>query len=142
VLGQIAELWGHAGMFDRAFAVSEYAGGEPVSVAGFELVALPVCHFDVPAFGLSVRDRAGRRVAYSGDTGPCPALEDLALHADLFLCEATLADPEQDGDPRGHLVAAEALAAGARRILLTHRPAELPTPPGAERAAEGLVLEV
>jgi ribonuclease BN (tRNA processing enzyme) len=67
-------------------------------------------------------------LAYSGDTGPTPALVELARDADIFLCEATLNKPE--GEPHGHLTAEEAreiaAAAGARRLLLTHRATEEP----------------
>jgi ribonuclease BN (tRNA processing enzyme) len=67
-------------------------------------------------------------LAYSGDTGPTPALVELARDADVFLCEATLREPE--GEPHGHLTADEAreiaAAAGARRLLLTHRATEQP----------------
>ncbi|MDX6481546.1 MAG: Beta-lactamase superfamily domain, partial [Gaiellaceae bacterium] len=59
-------------------------------------------------------------------------------------CEATLAQPE-DG-LRGHLTAEEAIetseAAGARRLVLIHRPAELPSPDGVESAHDGLQLDV
>ena len=66
--------------------------------------------------------------------------------ADLFLCEATLADGAPDGPPRGHLSAAEAIAAheasGAARLLLTHRPVELPHPEGVDEAFAGLSVEL
>ena len=70
-------------------------------------------------------------MAYSGDSGPSDALSDAARDADLFVCEATLLRGELDGEPRGHLALDEALAAfeasGAKRLLVTHRPAELPS---------------
>ncbi len=48
--------------------------------------------------------------------------------------------------PRGHLTAGEAaaaaLAAGAHRLLLVHRPAELATPDGLELAYDGLELQL
>jgi ribonuclease BN (tRNA processing enzyme) len=85
-------------------------------------------------------------LAYSADTGPTEALSRLASRADLFLCEATLADGALDGPPRGHLSAAEAIAAheasGASRLLITHRPVELPAPEGVELAFEGLSIEL
>ena len=49
-------------------------------------------------------------------------------------------------EPRGHLSLEEAEAAfaesGAARLLLTHRPAELPIPPGRELAYDGLSIEI
>jgi len=51
-----------------------------------------------------------------------------------------------DGTPRGHLSAEEALdayrASGARRLLLTHRPGELPLDNGVDRAYDGMVVEL
>jgi ribonuclease BN (tRNA processing enzyme) len=68
----------------------------------------------------------GLTVAYTGDTGPDPALADLGRDADLFIVDATDRD-QQSGAPAGpalNLTAREAgeaaAAAGARRLLLTH----------------------
>jgi ribonuclease BN (tRNA processing enzyme) len=81
-------------------------------------------------------------LAYSGDTGPTERLVDLARDADLFLCEATLSAPEPA--ERGHLTEEEAVAAfrasGARRLVVIHRPDELPLDPSVERARDGDVL--
>lgn len=67
---------------------------------------------------------AGRVVAYSGDSGPAPALVASAKDADLFICDATW--PERAGPfpPGVHCTGAEAGAmaaqAGAARLLITH----------------------
>ena len=86
----------------------------------------------------------GRTVAYSGVTGPTPRLADLARDADVFLCEATLSDPEPA--ERGHLTSDEATSAfeasGARRLVVIHRPDELPLDDELERAYDGLELQV
>ena len=85
-------------------------------------------------------------VAYSGDSAPSDRLTTLARDADLFICEATLERGELDGEPRGHLSVDEAVHAyqesKARRLLLTHRPSELETPPGLELAYDGLRLDL
>jgi ribonuclease BN (tRNA processing enzyme) len=81
-------------------------------------------------------------LAYSGDCAPTQELAALAAGADLFVCEATLADSSRDGPPRGHLTAEEALAAADGPILLTHRPIELPAPDGLPLARDGLTLEL
>ena len=87
-----------------------------------------------------------RTLAYSGDSAPSEQLAKLAENVDLFLCEATLERGELDGEPRGHLSAEEAIAAfeasGAKRLLLTHRPKELPLDDGVEQARDGLELEI
>ena len=87
-----------------------------------------------------------RTLAYSGDSAPSAALEGVARDADLFVCEATLARDDLDGDVRGHLSLEEALEAQARsaakRLLVTHRPQELPVEDGVELAHDGMVCEV
>jgi ribonuclease BN (tRNA processing enzyme) len=88
----------------------------------------------------------GSVLAYSGDSGPSDALPKLAAGADLFLCEATLMQPNPEGGVRGHLAAGEAVAAfeasGAKRLLLTHRPDERPLEDGLELAYDGLEVEI
>jgi ribonuclease BN (tRNA processing enzyme) len=115
------------------------------STAGFELTPLRVPHYSLETYGFRVTD--GETVlAYSGDSAPSDSLVELARDADLFVCEATLARAEDDGDPRGHLSDDEAVAAfeagGAKRLLVTHRPAELALPEGLEQARDGLELEL
>jgi ribonuclease BN (tRNA processing enzyme) len=125
------------------FAAREYADGAPFRAAGFEVQAAATAHYGHASYALRVSG-SGATLAYSGDTAPSPALAELARDADLFLCEATLAEPEEGR--RGHLTAEEALAAhresGARRLLVVHRPDELPLPDGVERAFDGLELEL
>jgi ribonuclease BN (tRNA processing enzyme) len=132
---------GSEDMLDRAFDVAEYEAGTPFTAAGLELTALRVEHYDIDAYGFRVQ--GDRTLGYSGDSGPCGSLAELARDTDLFVCEATLERPELDGPQRGHLAPEEAAAAatGARRLLLTHRPHELPAP-NAELAHDGLELEL
>ena len=122
----------------EAFSVREYAEGEPFRAAGLEIVATRVPHYDLLTFGIRVGDGEAT-LAYSGDSAPSAALAELARDADLFLCEATLAEPEPA--LRGHLTADEAFAAfresGAKRLLIVHRPVELPLDPALERAWDG-----
>ena len=129
------------GQIDQAFDVREY-GDAPFRAAGFELTPHRLEHYSELTYGLRVQNHSGT-LAYSGDTGPSPALVELARDADLFLCEATLREPEPA--ERGHLTEDEALAAhrraGAKRLVVIHRPDELPLSPDVERAADGDVLE-
>ena len=122
-------------MWETAFALREYAEGEPFEAAGLTVTALRLPHYTLTTYGLRVANE-GRTLAYSGDSGPTDRLAELARDVDLFVCEATLARGDLDGEPRGHLSADEAVAAfeasGARRLLLTHRPHELPIPDGLE----------
>jgi ribonuclease BN (tRNA processing enzyme) len=130
-------------MFDRAFDVREYQARTPFTAAGLEVTAVPVHHYDMGAFAFRVR--GDRVLGYSGDSGPCAALEEVARDVDLLLTEATLEESVYDGPDRGHLTSDEAqeIAGDARatRVILTHRPAEPPPPAGVELAYDGLELE-
>ena len=68
-------------------------------------------------------EHGGRVLAYSADTAPCDALIRLAQDADLFLCEASYLDGE-DNPPDLHLTGREAgeaaTKAGVGRLVLTH----------------------
>jgi ribonuclease BN (tRNA processing enzyme) len=132
-------------MFDQTFQLHDYPADEPFNVAGFSLVARRLPHYTLLTFGLRVTN-GSRTLAYSGDSGPDEALSELAKDVDLFVCEATLLRGELDGSPRGHLSVDEAVeafrASGARRLLLTHRPHELPVEGGLELAHDGLVVEI
>ena len=68
-------------------------------------------------------------MAYTGDTGPDPALDQLGRDADVYIVEATSRSqqpgiPPAPTGPRMHLSAREAgqvaAAAGTKRLVLTH----------------------
>ena len=129
-------VWGPVGTADRMaraydlpadpgmhheFDFREWDG--PVQVGPFSVEAIPVAH-PVPAFGLRVT--AGDiTVAYSGDTGPCPALDDVARDADVFLAEASFISGA-DNPPDLHLTGTDggevAARAGVKRLVVTHIP--------------------
>jgi ribonuclease BN (tRNA processing enzyme) len=100
--------------------VREIAPGEMIELSGaVRLSALKVPHTD-ESVAYSI-ERQGRRVVYTGDTGPDEALGDWARGCDLLVCECSLPSsmaikehltPEQCG----------ALAARAqpRHLVLTH----------------------
>jgi ribonuclease BN (tRNA processing enzyme) len=141
-LRQHGERMSFVGQIDDAFDVHEYADDVTFGAAGFEVTPHRLDHYSELTFGLRVQNHAGT-LAYSGDTGPSHRLVELAKDADLFLCEATLREPEPA--ERGHLTEDEALeafrASGAKRLVVIHRPDELPLSPEVERAADGDVLE-
>src|SRR5262245_27792536 len=140
-LEAFAANFGNPGMFDSAFDLYEFQPGVPFDAAGFEVEASRLPHYTMDAYGFRVRD-GDTLLAYSGDSAPTEELSMLARGADLFVCEATLSQPDKDGQPRGHLSAEEALAAADGPILLTHRPVELPVPDGVQMATDGLVVEI
>jgi len=93
----------------------------------FELQTWALPHF-VPNVGVRLSG-PDITVAYTGDTGPTPALAELGRDADLYLVEATSRD-QQPGTPptptgqQMQLTARDAgtaaAAAGADRLMLTH----------------------
>ena len=144
-LAALGERLGRSEMFEHAFDLREYEEGRTFDVAGLEVTPHRVLHYDLPAFGFRVSEN-GTVLAYSGDSGPSDELPILAREADLFLCEATLQQPNPEGGTRGHLAANEAQeafeAAGAKRLLLTHRPSERPLEPGFEQVYDGFELDL
>jgi ribonuclease BN (tRNA processing enzyme) len=136
---------GQPEMFEEAFRVREYTPDIEEKMAGFEVTARKVLHYNLDAYGFRV-SLNGTTLAYSGDSGPSEELVELARDADLFLCEATLDRPRPEGGLRGHLSADEANEAfersGAKRLLLTHRPKERPLDAAFEQVHDGQELEV
>jgi ribonuclease BN (tRNA processing enzyme) len=114
-----------AGFFDHTFDVREYDPASEITVGDLVLGFVPGRHY-VPAWGVRLRDEAGRRIVVSGDTGPNDDLVEAARGADLLIVEATLLEPEEDDPVRGHLTIDEAIGIGrvarvGRTLLVHHR---------------------
>jgi ribonuclease BN (tRNA processing enzyme) len=124
------------------------------TVGPFTVTAARVAH-PVPAFAFRL-EHDGRILMFTGDSGPCMALEELAVGADLLLAEAAFITGP-DNPPDLHLTGAEAgrlgAVAGAGRLVLTHIPPWIPEGVAAQEAAlhfegpidvavPGLILEV
>ena len=144
-LEDIGSRLGFSDMFERTFHMSEYQPGIPFVVGSLAVTATRVPHYTLETYAFRVESQ-GRVLAYSGDSAPSDELVSAARDADLFVCEATLLHGDLDGEPRGHLSLEEAVSAfeesGAKRLLVTHRPCELPEPEGYELAYDGLQLDV
>ncbi len=102
----------------EVFAIRGFPGSYalgPLSVKG-----IPLRHH-VPSVGVRIT-APGLTLAYTGDTGPTPALIHLGRDADLFIIEATLRG--KPADPPYLSTAREAgrwaALAGARQLMLTH----------------------
>lgn len=110
--------------FTDIFEVRHWGDSQPVQIGSLTVVPRLVCH-PTESYGLRITDPSGATLVYSGDTGYCDALIDLARGADTFLCEASWThSPERP--PRLHLSGTEAgraaALAGVRELLLTHIP--------------------
>lgn len=96
-------------------------GGSTVHIGPFRLSTARVAH-PCEAYALRV-ECGGRSLVYTGDSGPCPSLTELATHADLLLAEATWTHDESrppDLHLSGRQAGELAAAAGVGRLLLTH----------------------
>jgi ribonuclease BN (tRNA processing enzyme) len=107
---------------DREFDFHEYDGG-PIVFGPFTVTTTEVAH-PIDAFGLRI-ESGGHALAYSGDTGPCAALVELAKDADLLLAEAAFregGDNPTDLHLTGRQAAEAAVKAGVGALVLTHIP--------------------
>jgi ribonuclease BN (tRNA processing enzyme) len=103
------------------FDFHEYDG--PVEVGPIVVEPVRVAH-PVPAYAMRVT-AGGRTLAYTGDTGPCDALDRLAGGADLLLAEASFhhgADNPPDVHLTGHQAGEVAARNGVPRLVITHVP--------------------
>lgn len=101
--------------------------GEPYTLGPAQLTTMDLPHYVTNA---GVRLTApGVTLAYTGDTGPTPALAELGRGADLFVMEASDRFqqpnvPAPSSGPKLHLSSAEAADAArdarAQRLLLSH----------------------
>jgi ribonuclease BN (tRNA processing enzyme) len=110
--------------FSDIFDVRHWADGVEVQFGSLTVLPRLVAH-PTEAYGLRITDPSGAVLVYSGDTGVCDALIDLARGADVFLCEASWT--HGPGRPEHlHLSGTEAgqvaKRAGVRELLLTHIP--------------------
>ena len=111
---------------ERVFAWQPLPAGE-YDVGPFRLKSRILPHY-VPNAGVRL-SAPELTVAYTGDTGPDPALAEIGRDADLFIVDATDRYQQRgtippDAEPAMNLTSRQAgeaaTAAGARKLLLTH----------------------
>lgn len=112
--------------FKTVFDIREYEPNEVFEDAGWTLETVSMKHA-APCSGVKVTGNSGR-VAFSGDTGWCDNLPRLAEDVGVFVCEATLSQPDTSG--HGHLCGKDAGRAAAiakpKNLLLTHFHSDAP----------------
>ena len=134
-------------MFESTFDVRDYAEAVPFkTAAGLEVVAIRLPHYTLRTYGFRVSN-GDTTLAYSGDSGPeRRARRRRARRRPLRLRGDARCAASSTASPRGHLSVDEAVeafeASGAKRLLLTHRPNELPAPDGWELAYDGLQISL
>jgi ribonuclease BN (tRNA processing enzyme) len=107
-----------------AFDFVEWSAGSH-RIGPFTVTVARMSH-PVETWGMRV-EHDGRVLTYSGDTGPCDNLVELARDTDLALLESSFEADRDAKAPHGlHLTGGEAgeaaARAGARRLVLTHLP--------------------
>jgi ribonuclease BN (tRNA processing enzyme) len=117
----VTGTWGLPELVEQAFCLIEYGAESVLDLGPLQIRFHEVPHF-IRTFAVQVTSSAGR-FTFGADCCPNDALVEFARDSDLLMLEATLEQPEPDGN-RGHLTAAEAGShgrrAGARRLVLTH----------------------
>jgi len=123
IKGAVAAAFGRevTPLLDEVYDFRGLDRDQRIEVGPFTVDLAHVNH-PVETFGMRV-SADGRSLAYSADSGACDALVDLAEDADLFLCEASYLDGE-DNPPNIHLTGRDAAEyagkADVGRLVLTH----------------------
>jgi ribonuclease Z len=120
--------------------VREIRSGEVVECDGFRVHARSVLHAQpfLECFGYRM-EADGSSFAYSGDAGPCKAMELLARDCDVLvhMCHfisGTALSPEMDKHNMGHLELARlGSAAGVRNLVVSHVTEQMDVPGVRER---------
>lgn len=105
----------------EAYDFRTVRGGDEFDVGPMHFTTYEMTHIGVEAVGFRI-EASGAVLAYTGDTGPCDEVIDMARDADILVAEATY----QDASTLAffHMSATQAAehakAAGAKRLVLTH----------------------
>lgn len=117
--GRLTAAYGE-GPLDDVYEFHDLTPGNR-TIGPFAVTVERVNH-PVETYGVRLQ-HGGRVLAYSADTAPCEALHRLAHNSDLFLCEASYNDGDEN-PPDLHLTGRDAgeaaTKAGAQRLVLTH----------------------
>jgi ribonuclease BN (tRNA processing enzyme) len=99
----------------------EYSGADTLTLDGFVLKTQRVKHKNTTdPHGLRLELEGGAVLAYSGDSAWTDTLPLLSRGADLFICDCTYYDREDDVHMRWTDLEPHLEELGAKRIVLTH----------------------
>ena len=105
---------------DKVYDWNTFAEGT-FDIGPFSFGARLMAH-PIECYGLRIT-AGDRTLAYSADTGPCDALVRIASECDLFLCEASFIEAQDnpaDVHMTGRQAGQAATDAGVSSLLLTH----------------------
>jgi ribonuclease Z len=120
--------------------VREIASGDTFDCGAFTVTARAVLHAQpiLECFGLRL-EAEGRSFVYSGDAGPCKAMEEMSRDCDVLvhMCHfisGTALSPEMDKRNMGHLELARlGAAANVRNLVVSHVTEQMDVPGVRER---------
>lgn len=125
-LGECAELGGPYDFYgsERVETDAEYAAQVASALGLATIAAIPAIHCP-HAYGFVLQHPGGIKLAFSGDTRPCPALAEAGRGADILIHEASFCDALQaEAIDKRHSTLSEAIDIGrrmeARFTLLNH----------------------
>jgi ribonuclease BN (tRNA processing enzyme) len=107
--------------------IEELAPGEERELAGYRIRAFPADHMAPPhqALCLRVTDRAGRSIAFSGDSRICPGLLAAGDGADLLVADCSRLAPPAGAHATWQEWQPVLPSLRARSLLLTHLGADM-----------------
>jgi len=120
-----AEVAGDTDDVSDTLDVRTVVEGEPIRFGALEITPARMQH-PPESYGFRITSDSGRTLVYTGDTGMCDAVVDLARGADVLLSEASWTHEPGERPPGIHLSGTEAgqiaTRAGVGELLLTHIP--------------------
>lgn len=67
----------------------DFITADEFTIDGLAFQRIAVCHGNMEAYGYTVRD-GKHTVSFSGDSGPCENIGEMAAASDVFICEAAV----------------------------------------------------
>lgn len=120
-----AEIAGELDDISDTLDVRTIADGEKIRFGALDIRPSRMQH-PPEAYGFRITSDSGRTLVYTGDTGMCDEVVDLARGADVLLSEASWTHAPGERPPGIHLSGTEAgqiaARAGVGELLLTHIP--------------------
>ncbi|MBJ8342469.1 MBL fold metallo-hydrolase [Antrihabitans sp. YC3-6] len=121
-----AEYGGQTDDWSDTIDMHPWSEGVEVDFGGGNVVTPYRMDHPPESYGLRFTTDTGKVVAYTGDTGVCTMVDDLARGADVLLSEASWTHDPGNRPPGIHLSGTEAgqiaARAGVGELLLTHIP--------------------
>lgn len=122
---KLMEVYGRLIVSDNYKIVIEEMGANEWEEPSFSIRSAPVLHSG-SAVGYRFSKAGGPSLAYSGDTGYCEEIVELARGADILLIECSYPDGTVvDGHMTPSEVAVVAKESGAKHLVITHIQPEL-----------------